>query len=289
MSFIDRVNECNNFQGDNFIPFVVEGKNVGLVGPSFIETLSHFKDIFDIDIKQITFNQNIQTIAQRNNAIEKVIAQLLEQEFISYVMNEPYAVKDESGEVFFVIDRSMVAYFGFRSFGQHINGFVRKDNDLFLWVAKRAADRMIFPGMLDNMVAGGLPYGLSLETNLQKECYEEAAISAELAATAAFVSTITYNGMSSKGYKPDTLYCYDLEVPETFIPVNTDGEVESFELMPVEDVFNIVREKMLFKPNCHLVLIDFFIRNGLIDENDDEYAPLQHALRMDFLYDKRTR
>ena len=66
--------------------------------------------------------------------------------------------------------------------------------------------------------------------------------------------------------------------------MNTDGEVEKFELMPVEEVMDIVRSEQRFKPNCNLVMIDFFIRHGLIDAQDPEFLPIQQALRVSFRY-----
>lgn len=41
-----------------------------------------------------------------------------------------------------------------------------------------------------------------------------------------------------------------------------DGEVESFELVPVKHVANIIRSTEFFKENCNLVIIDFLFRHG---------------------------
>ena len=62
----------------------------------------------------------------------------------------------------------------------------------------------------------------------------------------------------------DVLYCYDLELPADFIPKPVDGEVERFDLRPVEWVVEKVVEGTEYKPNCNLVLIDFFVRYDLI-------------------------
>ena len=59
--------------------------------------------------------------------------------------------------------------------------------------------------------------------------------------------------------------CYDLILPETFTPSATDGEVDSFELLPIEEVFSLVQTTEAFKFNVSLVLIDLFLRLGLID------------------------
>ncbi len=39
-----------------------------------------------------------------------------------------------------------------------------------------------------------------------------------------------------RGLFPECQFVYDLEVPEDFVPVNADGEMESFELLPIDTV-----------------------------------------------------
>ena len=58
------------------------------------------------------------------------------------------------------------------------------------------------------------------------------------------------------------MFCYDLELPSTFIPTPMDGEVESFELRDLEWVLEKVVQggSEGYKPNCNLVVIDFLIR-----------------------------
>jgi len=63
-------------------------------------------------------------------------------------------------------------------------------------------------------------------------------------------------------YKRDVLFCYDLKLPEDFVPNNEDGEVDSFRLIPVPHAANIIRRTEFFKPNCNLVIIDFLFRHG---------------------------
>jgi hypothetical protein len=65
-------------------------------------------------------------------------------------------------------------------------------------------------------------------------------------------------------------------LPADFRPVPADGEVESFELWPVARVLAAVRETDDFKFNVPLVLIDFFLRHGLV--GGTEAAALRAAL-----------
>src|SRR3546814_9663928 len=87
----------------------------------------------------------------------------------------PYATRFRSGGV---------PLFGVPAFGVHVNGYVATADGPRLWVGRRAKHKMVAPGKLDHLVAGGQPYGLGLMENVVKEAQEEASIPADLAARA---------------------------------------------------------------------------------------------------------
>jgi 8-oxo-dGTP pyrophosphatase MutT (NUDIX family) len=179
------------------------------------------------------------------------------------------------------IDRSAVPWFGVKGFGIHVNGFVRKPDGIYLWIAERAADRQVDPGKLDNLIGGGQPIGLTLEDNLCKEAHEEAGIAAPLARTAKPVRIIGYLVERMHGLRNDVLFVYDLELPETFAPRNTDGEVAAFALTPLAEAAALVRHSDRFKFNCNLVVTDFLVRHGFIGPGDGEYAEIVEFLEKD--------
>ena len=45
--------------------------------------------------------------------------------------------------------------------GVHVNGFVRRPDGPHLWVGWRSKHKPVAPGQMDNIVAGGIPAGLS--------------------------------------------------------------------------------------------------------------------------------
>jgi 8-oxo-dGTP pyrophosphatase MutT (NUDIX family) len=162
------------------------------------------------------------------------------------------------------IDRGAIPSFGIQAVGVHVNGLVRREDSLHLWVARRARDKLLDPGKLDHIVAGGVPAGLDPAETLVKEAGEEAAIPPELASTAVHVGVIGYAMARPEGLRRDWLHCYDLMLPVDFVPEAVDGEVEAFELWPLPRVAEAVRDTDDFKFNVNLVLIDLFIRQGLI-------------------------
>ena len=178
-----------------------------------------------------------------------------------------------------LIDRAAAPSFGARAFGQHLNGYVRSPSGPSVWIARRAADRRHYPLHLDNLVAGGLPYGVPLGENLSKECREEADIPAKLAGGAVPVGAVSYCRAAEQGLKPDVMYCYDLELPAEFEPRNTDGEVESFRLVDLEELAYLVADTGAFKLNCNLVIIDFLVRHGVIGPERADYLAIVQGLR----------
>ena len=48
----------------------------------------------------------------------------------------------------------------------------------------------------------------------------------------------------------------------------------------MQRVFETVRDTTDFKYNCNLVLIDFFVRHGLLAADDPQFAAIVSGLRM---------
>ena len=168
------------------------------------------------------------------------------------------------GPVLAQIDRGAIPYFGIRATGVHLNGLVQRADGLHMWIARRAKDKLLDPGKLDHIVAGGIPAGHSPMETLIKEAAEEAAIPPELARQAVPVACFGYAAERQEGLRRDWIYAYDVILPADFTPRPVDGEVEGFELWPVGRAFAAVRDTGDFKFNVNLVLIDLFIRQGLI-------------------------
>lgn len=286
MSYLDRIQECNQFDWTHFIPFEVKEKRVGLLKHQFARELARWPDVFSVADDGVRFVDRGSTGDHRNlfNERSKVLADINQQLFdsglIKQVHGELYPVKKAfESPALLLIDRAAAVYYGIRAWGQHLNGYVKKQDGLFMWIAKRSPNKGTFPGKLDNMVAGGLPHGISLVENLAKECAEEASVPAELIQCVKPVGAINYCIETPKGLKPDSLFCYDLELPESFTPVCQDGEVEAFSLMPIQEVADLVRETREFKPNCDLTIIDFLIRHGFIQPDEKDYLNLVNGLR----------
>lgn len=281
MSFLDHIAACNSHDPAKFQPFLVEGRHVGWVRHDLVQRLRGHDRVFTLDEKGLSLHPRLDNPRAREAALDEV-CQDLARDGGPHPRGERYAVAERWGAApLLTIDRALVSLFGVRAYGVHVNGLVRRaDGGTSLWIAKRAVDKAVAPGKLDNLVAGGQPAHLGLVENLVKEAAEEADIPEALARTARPVGVVSYCLEDEWGLKPDTMFCFDLDVPAGFTPRNTDGEIESFQLMDLDEVAERVRATQDFKYNVNLVIIDLLIRHGRIaPDHEPDYVALVEGLR----------
>lgn len=272
MGFMDHIITCNRRDLSRFRPFYAGDKHVGWVSHSFAADLISFPETVTVMPDAVAMAGHLRSPEERTQALGHVLTRLVADGRMARLRNEPFSVATSfGGEEVMRIDRSAVPLFGIRAFGVHMNGYVRTEDGLKLWIARRSPVKRVAPGKLDNIVAGGQPAGLSLRENLIKECKEEADIPRELAIQAVPVGAITYCMEDGDGLKSDGMFCYDLELPPDFVPRPNDDEVESFMLWPIAKAIETVRTSDEFKFNVNLVIIDFAIRHGLITPDDESH------------------
>jgi isopentenyldiphosphate isomerase len=245
-----------------------------------VERLSRYPDVFEITPSTISLNPRLDSPALRSAAIKPVLEALRDAGAIPAWRDEIYPVTTSfAGEPLLQMERAAFPCLGICAYGVHINGFVANGRELRMWIARRSTTKSTFPGKLDNMVAGGLPIGISLEDNVIKECHEEAGIPATLASRAIRAGSISYCKQVPEGLKPDVQFVCDLELPADFEPRPVDGEVEAFYLWSIDRVMDVVGNTTEFKFNCNLVIIDFLVRHGFIASEHQDYPQILQGLR----------
>lgn len=280
MSFLDHIRTCNAHDLGQFEPWHIGPTRVGWIHDDFAPRLAARPDLFERIAGGWRLSDRLADTAARTVAVEAWLRELRAEGLFSDWREERYPITpDLKRPPLMDMERAAVPSFGVRAYGVHLTGFVRRADGLHVWVPRRAYDKPTYPGMLDNTVAGGQPTGLGLMENVIKECAEEAGIPEAIARNAKAVGCITYCYQSGVQLKPDVQYVFDLELPEEFAPAVVDGEVDSFELWPVSRVMERVRDTRDFKYNCNLVLIDFFVRHGLIDADDPDFLAIVAGLR----------
>jgi hypothetical protein len=280
MSLLDRLRTCTAHDPARLRPWRIGDTAAGWVTPPVAALLDRHPGLFRPDGGGWRLDDRLAGPEARTEALEEVTGRLIEAGLVRKRRDERYPVlADWGAPLLATVDRGAAVALGIKSFGVHLNGVVEAADGPLLWIAKRAADRALAPGKLDNIVAGGQPAGLSLAENVVKECGEEAAIPPELARRAVPVGAITYMMDTAEGLRRDTLFVYDLALAPGFAPRNTDGEVERFELRPLPAVLAQLRDTEDFKFNVALVIIDLAIRRGVIGPEEPDYLALCRGLR----------
>ncbi|KAJ6545425.1 NUDIX hydrolase domain-like protein [Mycena capillaripes] len=197
----------------------------------------------------------------------------------------------------FEMERAACALFGVVTYGVHMSTYqevnIGGQKSLRLWIPTRAANKSMWPGYLDNTVAGGIPAGMPIFEALVKECMEEASLNEELARKHVRpVGCISYFFRTAQGWlQPEVEYCFDMLIPADadpapFEPKPLDGEVERFDFLDKAAVETAMRAGK-FKPNCAVVLIDLFLRLGYITpDNEPDYLKIMTELHTGFDFER---
>ncbi|MBS9778286.1 MAG: DUF4743 domain-containing protein [Gammaproteobacteria bacterium] len=280
MSLLERVREVNrHLPGRKYYRLYVNNMGVGFVDTQIINDLCPL--IFSITHtkKRVDIKFETSQRQQLEENIEQFFKDYFAKNHIGGWRNERYAVAAKhSDECMFLVERAALSYLGITGYGVHINGYIQSDNGLCMWIAKRSLSKPTSPGKLDQVAAGGQPHGINLWDNMLKECEEEASIPSEIASQAKPVSALSYWHDLDIGVRPDVIFNYDLELPQSFIPHINDDEVESFQLMHMNDVLERLTHTQDFKFNSAVVIIDFAIRHGLITPEHPDYLALQENM-----------
>ena len=205
--------------------------------------------------------------------------------------SELYPIYGPGRELLLSMERSATPLFGVVTYGVHMTAFVRDGHDMKIWVPKRSKTKQTYPSMMDNTVAGGLTTGEKPFKCLIREAEEEASLPEAAVRPAKPCGTLTYfhvrdarAGGETGLCQPECQYLYDLELPPDRIPSPGDNEAVDFQLLSVEEVQNAMAAGA-FKPNCALVLLEFFVRHGILTaEQEPDYIEIVARLhrRLEF-------
>ena len=278
-AYLNWIEECNRYNPDNYVPFFIDDTILGYIHRDKLDVFTPFKHIFlrtEFQGRQaMTFQPAVNNFSLRTKAADEVAKSWYQSGVIASWVGEQYDVAGGfNHRSFFTIERAASSLLGIKKYGIHLNAWVEKQGEMYLWVARRARDKFTFPGKLDHLVAGGHGAGYTINETMIKECAEEANIPEDIARTAKPVSLVSYVMDIKQKLQQDNIFVYDLHLSPDFIPENTDGEAEEFYLWPIEKVLNCVAETRDYKTNCNLVIIDFAVRHGYLQPDEPFYTDI---------------
>jgi 8-oxo-dGTP pyrophosphatase MutT (NUDIX family) len=262
-------------------PLRIEGHAVGWLDGQRALRLRAFADAFDVRDNEIAMAPQLADFATRTAAFDRVTRILAAEGALTAWREERYAVAREFGAPpWFLLERAAARYFGIHTYAAHVNGVV-ENAGVRMWLARRSPTKAIDPGMLDNLVGGGIAAGQSVTATVVKEALEEAGIDAALARRARSAATIDICRAQPDGLQRETIFVHDLSLPAEFMPACIDGEAVEHRLVGLSDAAQIVANAEgpdVATADSSLVILDYLLRHDEIPRNGPEYAALD-ALR----------
>ena len=169
------------------------------------------------------------------------------------------------------LERTAARFWGTTSYGAHCNGYLA-DTDgrpTHLWIARRAFDKPTDPGLLDNLIGGGVPLGQSAAECVRREGWEEAGLNPAQMAGLRPGRRIAVLRDLPEGLQLEELSSFDLQLPPGLQPLNQDGEVHSHTLMTVEQALARAATGEM-TVDAALVMLDFALRHGLLQAHEHQ-------------------
>ncbi|MEM5425567.1 MULTISPECIES: NUDIX hydrolase [Paraburkholderia] len=273
--------DARRFDAGAHLPFHIGDERVGWIRENDVARLARWPDVFEIDgdadSARVTLAPHFDSVDARSAALGSVIGALAAQGHIPGWRNETYAIRNTfDAPPLAFIERAASRFFGTMTYAVHLNGVVEyADSGAAgvgapgapqLWIARRSDTKATDPGMLDNVVAGGIGWGFGIEATLVKECWEEAGIAEELAREARAGRTVHVLQSLPEGTQAEQIFIYDLVLPADFVPHNQDGEVGEHRLARIDEAARWIEEGAM-TVDASLATLDCLLRRRWIDED----------------------
>ncbi|KAI8629483.1 thiamine pyrophosphokinase-related protein [Xylariaceae sp. FL1651] len=311
-SFLDLVNECDNFplpQNDinayaekvhSYYHFKVASNSAtfGFVLPFVATELAKFQG-WEVDEnttpKTLTLSGGDDE-SSRSAHVAETLRQLRQNKTFDVLdkwRDECMSVFSPTGELLFSIERSAFPLLGVVAYGIRMVAYTRLESgDMKLWISRRSNKVTAYPGFLDGTVAGAILTGeSSYESMIRKTCYKASLPEDLVRQRWNACGTLSYfhirNGEAGGEVgllHPSFYFLFDLELPQDVEPKPGDDEVQRFSLLDVETV-KVALLAGQFEPSFALVMLDFFIRHGIINamnepDSTEIFARLHRAIEL---------
>ena len=268
-----------------YLPLRIENDVIGWLDHERAEALLRFADVFHRYTSTITsglaFDAALKTSAARTAALDRVVAVLAAEGRLSPWRGERYAIATHLGAPpLCLIERAAARFVGIRTYAAHVNGLVHGD-PTSMWLSRRSPGKAIDPGMLDNLVGGGIAAGATVAETMVREAWEEAGISADIAVTATPAGEVRVCRSQPDGLQRETIFTHDLFLPAAFVPSNQDGEAIEHRLVSLVEAAALIandRGSDVVTADASLVILDFLLRHRSIGTGAPTYRALD-ALR----------
>jgi 8-oxo-dGTP pyrophosphatase MutT (NUDIX family) len=262
-----RLDRALTMPAAGYRPFIVAGAQVGYIDDARAMRLARFgRSLFRVEADGVFLADRPGGERSRSAALADVAGALRAEGALPGWRDELYAISTAFAlPPVLHLERGAARYFGVRTFAAHVNGVVGVGRPTSMWLARRSRAKAVDPGMLDNLVGGGITAGLTVEQAMRKEAWEEAGIDGALASTARAAGVIRVQRPRPDGLQREQIFVHDLALPAAFVPVNQDGEAIEHRLVDLDAAARAIaneggRDEVTV--DASLVVLDFLLRNG---------------------------
>lgn len=263
----DCIAAARRFDFAAHVPFLIAGRQVGWIRIKDVPHVRRWPDVFAEQGGAITLDARLDTPQARSEALAGPLRSLGDEGVIPGWRDEIYAIRNRFDEApLAFIERAAARFLGTQTYAVHLNGIVEYAPAVprQFWIGRRSLSKATDPGMLDNVVAGGIAWGHSVEDTILKECWEEAGIPADIAGRAMPGRSVNLLCSLPEGTQAEQIFVYDLPLPADFTPENQDGEVAGHERVGVAQVLDWLRADKLTL-DASLATLDCLLRHRLLD------------------------
>ena len=253
----------------------VDGRRVGSVDRAHVASLARWPHWILQDPAGLHF---VVPSSQRDVALSEINEALRGMGLIRAWRDEAFPLLDpRDGRMLATAERASMRFWGALTRGAHCNGYVAdaSGRPAFLWIARRSAHKPTDPGLLDNLVGGGVPHGQSPLEAVVREGWEEAGLEPWQMRALQAGSVIRVDCDVPEGRMVEDLHVFDLELHEGLQPRNQDGEVSELRRMTIAEAAECAACGLM-TVDASLVTLDFLLRHRLLA--DDQHAQLASQL-----------
>jgi 8-oxo-dGTP pyrophosphatase MutT (NUDIX family) len=211
----------------------IGGHAIGWVDDARAARLAAFPDEFREVEGGLALVDAHATPARRTALLDGVARALAGEGALTAWRDERYAVRTSfAATPLCELERAAARYFGIHTYAAHANGIVAAQPGASLprmWIARRSFDKAIDPGLLDNLVGGGIAGLETPAATLRREAWEEAGITG--IPIGEPMATLTIQRTVPDGWQHETIFAFDLWLPAAFVPRSQDGEAVEHRLV----------------------------------------------------------
>jgi isopentenyldiphosphate isomerase len=216
----------------HWLPWSSDGHLLGWVSPERGEQMVVHLPGCVLRERQLDWQSNAKNAMQRSQILQNFLQIQADRgrlegwrdEYFNYWLkpSTPPLVTDVP---WLCVERAGFRHLGLMSHAVHINGFC---TDGRLWCAQRSQTKATDPGLWDNLTAGGLTAGEDAIRTVRRELKEEAGWNWSHRQNLHGCGSVRTRRLEPQGWHDEVLLVYNLEIPDTFQPINQDGEVQAF-------------------------------------------------------------